>query len=138
MQSSSISSSRRSNSKNIKSNASRVTYNYTKKTVLETDASDWACGGVLSQYDNEGILRPVAYFSSRHSPTECNYEIYDKELLAIIKALEEWRPEVQGTEEPTEILTAVCAMEGESSTPPRSIKSPALQGVEGEGYASTI
>jgi hypothetical protein len=82
-----------------------VTYDYTKKTVLETDASDWACGGVLSQYDNEGILRPVAYFSSRHSPTECNYEIYDKELLAIIKALEEWRPEVQGTEEPTEILT---------------------------------
>jgi hypothetical protein len=37
-----------------------VTYDYTKKTVLETDASDWACGGVLSQYDNEGLLRPVA------------------------------------------------------------------------------
>jgi hypothetical protein len=33
---------------------------------------------------------------------------------------------------------SVCAMEGESSTPPRSMKSPALQGVEGEGYASTI
>jgi hypothetical protein len=73
--------------------------------VLETDASDWACGGVLSQYDNKGILQPVAYFSSRHSLTECNYEIYNKELLVIIKALEEWRPEVQGTEELTEILT---------------------------------
>jgi hypothetical protein len=34
--------------------------------------------------------------------------------------------------------STVCAMEGESSTPPRSMKSPALQGVEGEGYASTI
>jgi hypothetical protein len=82
-----------------------VTYDYTRRTVLETDASDWASGGVLSQYDNEGVLRPVAYFSSRHSPTECNYEIYDKELLAIIKALEEWRPEIQGTKKPTEILT---------------------------------
>jgi hypothetical protein len=47
----------------------------------------------------------VAYFSSRHSATECNYEIYDKELLAIIKAMEEWRPELQGADLPTEILT---------------------------------
>jgi hypothetical protein len=36
------------------------------------------------------------------------------------------------------VCTAVCAMDGESSTPPRSIKSPVLHGVEGEGYASTI
>lgn len=36
---------------------------------------------------------------------ECNYEIYDKELLAIIKSLEEWRPELQGTQEPFKILT---------------------------------
>ncbi|KAM4067837.1 transposon Tf2-1 polyprotein [Hirsutella rhossiliensis] len=36
---------------------------------------------------------------------ECNYEIYDKELLAIIKALEEWRPELQGTQEPFEVIT---------------------------------
>ncbi|KAM4055221.1 retrovirus polyprotein [Hirsutella rhossiliensis] len=62
-------------------------YDYNRKTVLETDASDWASGGVLSQYDDEGVLRPVAYFSSKHSAQECNYEIYDKELLAIIKAL---------------------------------------------------
>lgn len=59
--------------------------------VLETDASDWASGGILSQYDDEGLLRPVAYFSSKHSSAGCNYEIYDKELLAIIKCLEEWR-----------------------------------------------
>ena len=80
-------------------------YDYTKKTILETDASDWASGGVLSQYDEEGRLRPVAYFSSKHSAQECNYEIYDKELLAIIKALEEWRPELQGTQEPFEVIT---------------------------------
>lgn len=80
-------------------------FDYAKKTILETDASDWASGGVLSQYDDKGILRPVAYFSAKHSATECNYEIYDKELLAIIKCLEEWRPELQGTRDAFEILT---------------------------------
>lgn len=51
------------------------------------------------------MLRPVAYFSSKHTAAECNYEIYDKELLAIIKALEEWRPELQGSGEPFEVVT---------------------------------
>ena len=80
-------------------------FDYGRKTVLETDASDWASGGILSQYDEEGVLRPVAYFSAKHAAAECNYEIYDKELLAIIKCMEEWRPELQGTQEPFEILT---------------------------------
>jgi RNase H-like domain found in reverse transcriptase/Integrase zinc binding domain len=80
-------------------------FDYSRKTILETDASDWASGGVLSQIDDEGYLRPVAYFSSKHSASECNYEIYDKELLAIIKSLEEWRPELQGIQEPFEIIT---------------------------------
>ena len=80
-------------------------YDPKRKTVLEADASDWASGGVLSQYNSEGILRPVAYFSSKHSPAECNYEIYDKELLAIVKAFEEWRPELQGAEEPVTVIT---------------------------------
>lgn len=80
-------------------------FDYNRKTVLETDASDWASGGILSQYDDDGMLRPVAYFSAKHSAQECNYEIYDKELLAIIKALEEWRPELQGSQDPFEIIT---------------------------------
>ena len=80
-------------------------FDHDRKTVLETDASDWASGGVLSQYDDNAVLRPVAYFSSKHSAQECNYEIYDKELLAIIKSLEEWRPELQGTPEAFEIIT---------------------------------
>jgi hypothetical protein len=80
-------------------------FDYTRKTILETDASDWASGGVLSQYDEDGLLRPVAYFSSKHTSQECNYEIYDKELLAIIKSMEEWRPELQGVDDTFEILT---------------------------------
>ena len=48
---------------------------------------------------------PVAFFSAKHSAQECNYEIYDKELLAIIKALEEWRPELQGAQQEFDIIT---------------------------------
>ena len=80
-------------------------YDYNKRTVVETDASNWASGGVLSQADADGKLRPVAFFSAKHSAPECNYEIYDKELLAIVKALEEWRPELQGTTDAFEIIT---------------------------------
>lgn len=80
-------------------------FDYNKEAILETDASNWASGGVLSQKDDEGILRPVAYFSSKHTPAECNYEIYDKELLAIVKCLEEWRPELQGTAVAFDIMT---------------------------------
>ena len=80
-------------------------FDYNRRSILETDASDWASGGILSQYDDEGCLKPVAYFSSKHTSAECNYEIYDKELLAIIKCLEEWLPELQGTQEPFEVIT---------------------------------
>jgi len=62
--------------------------------VVEINVSNWASGGVLSQYNNNGKLRPVAFFSAKHSVLEYNYKIYNKELLAIIKALEEWRPKL--------------------------------------------
>src|SRR5438045_9361876 len=51
----------------------------------------------LYQANEDGKLKPVAFFSAKHSAPECNYEIYNKELLAIVKALEDWRPERQGT-----------------------------------------
>jgi hypothetical protein len=81
------------------------TFEWNKLCVLEADASDYVSGGVLSQYDEDGTLRPVAYFSKTHSAPECNYEIYDKELMAIVKAFEEWRPELQGSPHPISVLT---------------------------------
>lgn len=72
-------------------------YDWSKPAVVEVDASNWASGGVFSQKGEDGELYPVAYFSAKHSSAECNYDIYDKELLAIIKALEEWRSELEGT-----------------------------------------
>ncbi|KAL2444003.1 Transposon Tf2-6 polyprotein [Exophiala dermatitidis] len=77
------------------------------ETWVEVDASDLVVAGVLSQVDKEGRLRPVAFFSKKMSPAECNYEIYDKELLAIIKAFEEWRPELAGIDpsKPVKVLS---------------------------------
>ena len=75
------------------------------KTILETDASGWAVGGYLSQYDDRGNLYPIAYFSKKLTPAECNYNIHDKELLAIVKCLAEWRGELIGLQKPFTIFT---------------------------------
>ena len=59
---------------------------------LSTDASDFAVGAVLYQLDPEDTLwHPVAFYSKSLSVHERNYEIYDKEMLAIIRELEEYR-----------------------------------------------
>ena len=63
-------------------------FDHSMSAHLEADSSDYATGGVLSQKDENGVLHPVAFFSKNLSPTECNYHIYDKELLAIIRCLE--------------------------------------------------
>jgi hypothetical protein len=64
---------------------------------VETDSSDTVTASVLSQVQPDGVLKPVAFISQKMSPVECNYAIYDKELMAIIKAFEEWRPELRAT-----------------------------------------
>ena len=78
---------------------------YENAIVVETDASDYVSAGVLSQPDDNGILHPVACFSKKHSPAECNYEIYDKKLLAIVRSFEEWRPHLIGATQPIRVLT---------------------------------
>ena len=59
---------------------------------IEADSLDFATGAVLSQQSTtDGKWHPVAFYSKSLSSVEQNYEIYDKEMLAIICALEEWR-----------------------------------------------
>jgi hypothetical protein len=43
--------------------------------------------------------------SRKFDPAECNYEIYDKELLAIVRSFESWRAELQGVDLPIIVLT---------------------------------
>lgn len=67
-----------------------LNYDPEKEAIIECDASGYVTGGTLMQYDDAGVLRPVAFMSKKMSPAECNYEIYDKEMLAIIRCAEEW------------------------------------------------
>jgi len=80
-------------------------FGHDRDIMVETDASDFVSAAVLSQYDDKGTLHPMAFFSKKHSPTECNYEIYDKKLMAIVWAFEEWRAELQSVETPISVLT---------------------------------
>jgi hypothetical protein len=64
--------------------------------VIETDVSDFAIGAILSQVEN-GCLKPVAFHSRKMDKAEINYEIHDKEMLAIISAFKEWRRYLEGT-----------------------------------------
>ena len=76
-----------------------------KPFVVETDASKFASGGILQQQDSNGDWHPCSYISKSFSETERNYEIYDRELLAIIRALNKWRHYLQGSQHPTTILS---------------------------------
>ena len=57
--------------------------------LVETDASKYVCSGILSQHDEDGKWRPIAYRSKTMPPAECNYDVHDKELLAIVQARKE-------------------------------------------------
>ena len=63
-------------------------------TRVETDASNGITGGVLSQQHPGGEWHPVAYYTKTMGPSEVNYGIESKELLAVINALNEWRAEL--------------------------------------------
>ncbi|KAF8642819.1 hypothetical protein AX16_009398 [Volvariella volvacea WC 439] len=72
---------------------------------IETDASKVATGGVLKQQDTNGDWHPVAYLSQSLDLAQCNYQIYDRELLAIIRALQAWRHYLLGNKY---ITTVYC------------------------------
>jgi len=73
---------------------------------IEADSSNFASGAILSQQlPGEEKWHPVAFYSKSLSPVEQNYEIHDKEMLAIICALEEWRHFLEGARHPVEIWT---------------------------------
>ena len=76
-----------------------------KPFEVETDASDYAIGGQLSQRDPEGKLHPVAFFSKALQGPELNYQIHDKELMAVIEAFKEWKPYLSGTNHKVKVYT---------------------------------
>jgi hypothetical protein len=76
-----------------------------KPSIVETDASDFAIAAVISQHDDNNILHPIAFHSRKLTPSELNYEIYDKELLAIITAFKEWRAYLEGSSHTITVFT---------------------------------
>jgi hypothetical protein len=90
---------------------------FDKKIYLQMDASGYGMGAILSQEGgpdtltpvltkhHKPILHPIAYYSATFTPMERNYNIYDQELLAIMKALAHWRPYLGWTKIQFTILT---------------------------------
>ena len=72
--------------------------------IVETDASDYAVAAILSQWQN-GELHPLAFFSHTMTATELNYDVHDKELLAIFSAFLTWRHYLEGTSLPVDVVT---------------------------------
>ena len=80
-------------------------WNSTLLTHVEVDASGYATGGVISQKHSDGFWHPIAYRSQSMTETERNYDIYDREMLAIYDALKDWRHFLEGLPQPFEIWT---------------------------------
>jgi hypothetical protein len=60
-----------------------------KPTKLETDASDGVISAALSQLNDQGNWHPVAFYSKMINSAKCNYSIYNKKLLAIVRSFQE-------------------------------------------------
>ena len=60
-------------------------FDQNKETILETDSFNYVNDDLLSQYNDKETLHSIIYYSKNLSLAECNYEIYNKKLLAIIR-----------------------------------------------------
>lgn len=80
-------------------------FDETLETLVEADSSGFALGGVVSQVDSKGRLRPIGFFSRKLTATEVNYEIHDKELLAIVATMKHFSGELRSLEQPFTVLS---------------------------------
>jgi hypothetical protein len=77
----------------------------TKPFHVEMDVANFSIETILSQPDEVGVLHLVAYYSHKFTAPKINYTIYDKDLLAIVVAFEEWRCYLAGTQHPIQVVT---------------------------------
>src|SRR5467141_3491359 len=73
-------------------------FNPDNPIVVETDTSDYAIAVIISQISpDDGDIHLIAFYSRSMQPAELNYEIYNKELLAIFKAFQQWHNYLEGS-----------------------------------------
>src|SRR3979490_190661 len=74
--------------------------------IIETDASEYALAAILSTIspiDND--IHPIAFHSRTFTPLELNYDVHDKELLAIFEAFKSWHYYLEGSSEAIDVIT---------------------------------
>jgi hypothetical protein len=76
-----------------------------RPTRVEVDSSGFASGGEILQKQDDGHWHPIAYRSESMDPAERNYQIWDRKMLAIIRALKDWRHFLEGLPQPFEIYS---------------------------------
>ena len=76
-----------------------------RRTVVETDVSDFAKGAVLSQYGIDLKLHPVAFYSKKFFPAEINYDVHDKKMGAIVFSFKEWEHLLKSCEQEVTVFT---------------------------------
>ena len=84
--------------------------------VIETDASDYALGAVMSQECEDGCLHPVAFHSRKFQPAKINYDIHNKEMLAIVAVLKKWEHMPKSCQEEFTVFTDYKNLEYFTST----------------------
>ncbi len=80
-------------------------YNSDHKIVIKINALNYVFKNILSQYDENEILHSVTYFSKKHNSVECNYKIYDKELMIIVCTFKKWWSELEDSIYFVEMIT---------------------------------
>ncbi len=80
-------------------------YNSDHKIVIEINVSNYVFENILFQYNENEIFHSVAYFSKKHNSVECNYKIYDKELMIIVCAFKKWWSELEDFIYSVEMIT---------------------------------
>ena len=78
-------------------------FNLEREAILKTNALNYAIGVCLAQKRNNGKIRIVTYYARKMIGPELNYDIYNKELLAVVEALREWRVYLEETKYPIQI-----------------------------------
>jgi hypothetical protein len=79
--------------------------NVDKPFRIECDASDYATGAVLEQKGEDNLWHPTAYISKAMDPAKRNYNIHDKELLAVFRSFKAWRHYLKGANHQVDIFS---------------------------------